>query len=68
VGQTTKLPLEERAALAGRAYIRHRFTDYEDELVEVDPFETALDDVEYRDIKSRAHETVDEFLTAHRQR
>lgn len=68
VGRTTKLPLEERAALAGRAYIRHRFTDYEDELVELDPFETALDDLEYRDIKSRAHDTVDEFLAAHRQR
>jgi hypothetical protein len=67
VGRTRKLPLEERAALAARAYIRHRFTNYEDELVELDPFETAIDEFEYRDVKRRAHDAVDEFLAAHRQ-
>ena len=67
VGRTKQLPLEERAALAARAYIRHRFTDYEDQLVERDPFEGTLDDFEYRDIKRRAHDAVDDFLTAHRR-
>jgi hypothetical protein len=43
------------------------FTDYEDQLVERDPFEGTLDDFEYRDIKRRAHDAVDDFLTAHRR-
>jgi hypothetical protein len=67
VGRTKQLPIEERAALAARAYIRHRFTDYEDQFVERDPFEGTLDDFEYRDIKRRAHDAVDDFLTAHRR-
>jgi uncharacterized protein DUF2293 len=67
VGRTKQLPLEERAALAARAYIRHRFTDYEDQLVERDPFEGTLDDFEYRDIKRRAHDAVGDFLTAHQR-
>lgn len=67
VGRTKKLPLEERAALAARATIRHRFTDYEDELVELDPFATEVDDFEYRQAKRAAHEAVDAFLYAHRR-
>ncbi len=49
------------------AYIRHRFADYEDQLVERDPFEGTLDDLEYRDIKRRANDAVDDFLTAQRR-
>jgi hypothetical protein len=67
VGRTTLLSLEERAALAARATIRHQYTDYEDRLVEVDPFEADLDDFEYRTIKQVAHDAVDDFLCAHRE-
>lgn len=66
VGRTRGLPLEERAALAARATIRHRFTDYEDALMEMDPFETEIDDFEYRVAKRSANEAVDAFLGAHR--
>ena len=68
VGRTRLLPLEERAALAARATIRHRFTDYDDRLTEVDPSETGLDDFEYRSIKNAAHDAVDDFLETHRRR
>src|SRR5207245_236284 len=54
VGRTRLLPLEERAALAARAAIRHSFPDYEDRLAELDPFEAEVDDFEYRSIKCRA--------------
>jgi Uncharacterized conserved protein (DUF2293) len=67
VGRTKLLPLEERAALAARATIRHEFTDYDDRLVELDPFETDVDDVDYRALKQAAHDAVDEFLLAHRR-
>ena len=46
VGRTRLLPLEERAALAARATIRHRFTD-DDRLAELDPFEAETGDFEY---------------------
>jgi hypothetical protein len=65
VGRTRTLPLEERAALAARATIRNRFTDYEDTLVELDPFETDIDDFDYRVAKRSANEAVD-ALDAHR--
>jgi hypothetical protein len=67
VGRTRMLPLEERAALAARAAIRHRFTDYDDHLAELDPFEAEVDDFEYRTIKQSAQQAVDDFLYAHRQ-
>lgn len=66
VGRTRSLPLEERAALAARATIRHRFTDYDDHLVGLDPHEAEVDDLEYRMIKRGAHDAVDHFLSAHR--
>ena len=66
VGRTRLLPLEERAALAARATIRHEFTDYDDRLAELDPFEAEVDDFEYRSIKHAAHDAVDDFLDAHR--
>ena len=67
VGRTKVLALEERAALAARATIRHCFTDYDDRVAVLDPFEAELDDFEYRMIKHGAHEAVDDFLCAHRQ-
>ena len=68
VGRTKLLSIEERAGLAARATIRHQFTDYDDRLAEVDPFEAEFDDFEYRNIKRGAHDDVDDFLDAHRPR
>ena len=71
VGRTTTLGLEERAALAGRAYIRHRYTAYEDhllglDLVELDDEIAELDNVDYREVKRAAQLAVDAFLERHR--
>ena len=75
VGRTTTLPLEERAALAARAYIRHRHTDYEQKLVAIDAFAIDLDElddlddleyVDYQEIKRAAQRDVDAFLDEHR--
>jgi Uncharacterized conserved protein (DUF2293) len=67
VGRTRLLPLEERAALAARATIRHRFTDYDDHLVGLDPPGAEIDDFEYRMIKQNAHDDVEEFLDTYRR-
>ncbi len=67
VGRTKTLTLEERAALAARAFIRHRYTQYENHLVEIDTVGSEVDSFEYRDIKQEAHSAVDAFLDAHRQ-
>jgi hypothetical protein len=67
VGRTRMLPLEERAAQAARATIRHRFTAYDDHLAELDPFEVELDEFDCRAIKQSAQQAVDDFLCAHRQ-
>ena len=37
VGRTRKLTLDDRAALSVRAYIRHRFTNYHDDLDALSP-------------------------------
>jgi Uncharacterized conserved protein (DUF2293) len=74
VGRTKTLSLEDRAALAARAFIRHRYTDYEDqlfagELIESDQ-DMDADIVEvgnYREIKRAAHRQVDAFLEKHRR-
>jgi len=67
VGRTKKLPLEEKAMLAARAYIRHNYTKYEDRLLNFEfPLEPS-DDL-YREIKSEAEEAVDKFLNSHRRR
>ena len=77
VGRTRTLPLEERAALAARAYIRHRHTDYEEKLGGIDAFEIGLDElddlddleyVDYPEIKRAAQRDVDAFLDEHRHR
>jgi hypothetical protein len=63
VGRTRKLGLEDRAALAARALIRHRYTDYEDRLVTggLD------DDFFYGAVKADAHNEVDRYLEDHRR-
>ena len=62
VGRTRKLGVEERAELAARAYIRHRHTSYEDDLID----EVWDDDVLYRQVKRGAQAVVDAFLERHR--
>ena len=65
VGRTRMLTLDERAALAARAQIRHAHTDYHDRLDE--SLLLGEDDDLYRDIKAQAHDAVDAFIHAHRQ-
>ena len=66
VGRRRKLPLEEKAMLGARAYVRHNYTKYEDRLLS---FEFPLEpgDYSYREIKSEADKAVDKFLTRHRK-
>ena len=66
VGRTRTLPIEERAALAARAWIRHRFTDYEDQLDGAFGDDLLLDELDYRAIKSTANEVVDDFIAERR--
>ncbi len=66
VGRTRTISLEDRAALAARASIRHQHTSYEDELDRLAFLEGWDADYLYRDIKSAAHAAVDEFIDAHR--
>lgn len=63
VGRTTKIGIEDRAVLAARAYIRHQFTSYEDDLVDQLVWD---DDYLYRDVKDAAEQAVDAFLAQHR--
>jgi hypothetical protein len=66
VGRTHLLSLEQRAELAARAHIRHRYTSYEDELDHV-PLEAWDEDDLYVEIKGAAHVAVDYFLAQHRK-
>jgi hypothetical protein len=77
VGRTKTLSLDDRAALAARAYIRHQHTNYDQRLetldtagFDLDPDdEVSVDDAgDYREIKHDAHRAVDEFLERHRTR
>jgi len=58
VGRTKTLSVQERAPLAARALIRHRYTDYEDRLIA----EVWDDDYLYWEVKADAHGEVDQFL------
>jgi hypothetical protein len=67
VARTGKLPLEERVRLAVRAYVRHRYTDYEEDLaVEGDLRLADLDADTYRDAKAAANRDAEEFIERHR--
>ena len=65
VGRTRKLTLDERAALSARAYIRHSFTSYHDDLDALSP-EHWDEEYLYRVIKGAANDAVDRFLLEHR--
>lgn len=70
VGRTSTLSLEEKAALAARAHIRHHHTDYEDQLIEHEA-ETGFADLDtdtYRALRRVAHGVVDAFIDEHRDR
>jgi Uncharacterized conserved protein (DUF2293) len=63
VGRTQKLALDDRAGLAARALIGHRYTDYEERLGP----EVWDDECLYRSVKTDAHHQVDRFLEDHRR-
>ena len=68
VGRTKTLSVDERAALAARAYIRHHHTDYHDRLDNVNVgLGDDIDDDDYHTIKRAAHDEVEAFLNDHRQ-
>ena len=57
VGRTKTLSVDERAALAARAYIRHHHTDYDDRLDNANVgLGDDIDDDDYREIKRAAHD------------
>jgi uncharacterized protein DUF2293 len=66
VGRTRTLSLQERAALAARAWMRHRYTDYEDRLETAYGDDFLLDELAYRQAKATANQAVDDFIAAHR--
>lgn len=66
VGRTRTLPLEERAALAARAWIRHNLTGYEDDLAVARDEMGVIDEAVYRDLKLTGSRAVDAFLAHHR--
>jgi hypothetical protein len=66
VGRTRLIPIAERAALAARAFIRHRHTTYEDELDRLAFRDGWDDDYLYREVKASAQLAVDQFLETHR--
>lgn len=49
--------------MAARAYIRHRLTSYEVELVDQEVWD---EEFLYRQVKRSAQEAVDQFLAEHR--
>ena len=64
VGRTSLLPLDEKARLAVRAHLRHRYTSYENELVRRG---SSLDPEDVRPIRWDAGRKVDEFLRSRRR-
>ena len=61
------LSLDERAELAARALIRHRYTTYDDNLFDASLEDPWGEEFWYREIKAKAQWAVDEFLDQHRQ-
>ena len=66
VGRTRTLSLDERAALTARALIRHRYTSYEDDLLDASVDDPMGEEFWYRDVKADAQTLADEFLERHR--
>ena len=69
VGRTSLLPLEEKVALAVRAYLRHNVTRYDDALFEraMQSGNLETDEGDRRALRRVAHEVVEQFLQRHRQ-
>jgi hypothetical protein len=67
VGRTPTLSLDERAVLAARALIRHRYTSYEDDLFDASMEDPWDEEFWYREIKAEAQRAVDDFLHQHRK-
>jgi hypothetical protein len=67
VGRTRTLSLDQRAALAARAYIRHHLTGYHDALNDLATEDSWDDEYLYRQIKADVQHDVDEFLAKHRR-
>ena len=67
VGRTRTLSLEERAALAARATIRHQHTSYEDDLMDASVEDPWGEEQWYSEVKADAQVVVDEFLDHHRE-
>ena len=67
VGRTRMLSLDERAGLAARALIRHRYTTYDDKLFDASLEDPWGEEFWYREIKAEAQWAVDDFLDQHRQ-
>ena len=69
VGRTKTLPLDRKAELCARAYIRHQFTDY-DAVIEANKRKGAKrmskTSEKYKRIKFDAHRQVDAFIAEHR--
>lgn len=58
---------EDKARLAARAHIRHRYTSYENKLDKL-PLDACDEDDLNRENKGSAHQAVDDFLDQHRRR
>lgn len=68
VARTSMLDLKDKARLAVRPYVRHRFTDYEEQLTPMESFlSPKIDSESYREAKETANEEADEFIRAHRR-
>jgi hypothetical protein len=50
----------------GTAFIRDRYTDYENRLGDLTMFLAGVEDGDYREVKHDAHARVDRFLADHR--
>jgi hypothetical protein len=68
VGRTRTLSLDERAALGARALIRHRYTNYEDDLFDASMEDPWDEEFWYREVKADAQLAVDDFLDQHRKK
>lgn len=66
-GLPRRLTLEERAALAARATIRHRYTDHDDTLGALTVSDFWDDEALFREARTKAHTDVDGFLLDHRR-
>ncbi|MCK5559372.1 MAG: DUF2293 domain-containing protein [Thermoplasmata archaeon] len=67
VGRTKMLSFENKVILATRAYIRHRYTKYEDKLSDSGSLSKLPYNL-YREVKAEAKEEIDNFFKRYRKR